>query len=985
MTLRPARMPAVRWSVARRLSDALRWGGTVIAASALVALGVVNTAGPAHAASGAGYDQMSGVGTTASAVTVPWTQGLLDSSNQPLSSPGDELNPNAGRAGGNGPYSFMDPDFQGLTVTVSQTQDIGHGGVTVTWNWPNHETQRSAGFQGNYLQLMECWGNTATGPTPEDCEFGQGVLPPGMPTQVGSRQGELCSSPSLSSSNPTGSQNGDLPSFGCDPYEPTTETPTHFPCTADSTGNERGPDCLTDGFNIPFVPVNDTSNPLYQAELPVEFDQTSTNEVDLAATRSDGTGQQQFETLTTVQSSGLGCGQQQADGTPRGCWLVIVPRGSFEPNGYQAQINVGSSFPTNEIWTTPLSRGNWAQRIQVHLGYAPLPTFCPLGGNADESLMEGSQLATRAVQSWELKLNEDAKCSRIYHLANTPEQQVTNDFITPGDTNGLAFTTVPVGEDRLRNGQPLPTLPKTVYAPVAVMALDFGFHIDEFAPLDITHEQGYLTTPVKLSPQLLGRALTQSYRLDLPDFDVHLATPLPGPAWSQNNPLDISHDPTFQQLNPEVIPHVGSAIPLAPLDTIDHSAYYQQVWQWLQGNPSTAAWLSGTANSAVTIDPAYSAQKLGTPPGIDSMPRSYPSCMDLGASAGKEEKRCSIDMLPYVATFDAASADVLSGNPLTFGDTWDPLAIAPDGSAGYWDKSPLEPSGQAFIWAMDATPYLAAYGIVPAALCDDSGNNCLTPTVASVGAAVADAKPDSDGLLQVNPASPGAGAYPLTDVIYAAVKTDMTAAQLTDYADFISFAANQGQTPGQAGGDLPSGYLPLPASLQAQANSAVTQLRAIAAGGPTATPTATSTSSPSASTPAGGSTTSTTNNGTGTTPGGTTQTTAPAPVSGPAPTTGTATTGTATTAASLCPTPYGPVPATATTAVPTPIGTCAEPSGPVTEPPAVHLVAGTTPGQPVGPIRQVLVIVLIIGIAGAGGGILLRSGRLPRWPGRSRA
>src|SRR5262249_3189187 len=153
-----------------------------------------------------------------------------------------------------------------------------------------------------------------------------------------------------------------------------------------------------------------------------------------------------------------------------------------------------------------------------HLGYAPLPTFCPLGGKADESLMEGSQLVTRAVQSWELKLNEDAKCSRIYHLAETPEQQVTNDFtlpVTPGvAANGLAFTTDPIGTDRLRNGEPVPaTLPNVVYAPVAVMGLDFGFHIDEVAvgDTDPAHVQGYLSTPVKLSPQLLARALTQSY------------------------------------------------------------------------------------------------------------------------------------------------------------------------------------------------------------------------------------------------------------------------------------------------------------------------------------------------------------------------------------------------------------------------------------------------------------------------------------------
>ena len=53
-------------------------------------------------------------------------------------------------------------------------------------------------------------------------------------------------------------------------------------------------------------------------------------------------------------------------------------------------------------------------------------------------------------------------------------------------------------------------------------------------------------------------------------------------------------------------------------------------------------------------------------------------------------------------------------------------------------------------------------------------------------------------------------------------------AALTDYADFIAYAAGQGQTAGSAPGDLPPGYLPLTASLQAQAQSVVTQLEALA-------------------------------------------------------------------------------------------------------------------------------------------------------------
>ncbi len=750
--------------------------------------------------------------------------------------------------------------------------------------------------------------------------------------------------------------NGTGAGSGCDPSEPTAEAPTHFPCTV-ANGAQTGPDCLADEYSIPFVPEGGTA--LYEAELNEGFDQFSTNEVDVATTKADGTGQQQFETVTSVQSSGLGCGQQQPGGATQGCWLVIVPRGVYEPNGYNTVAPGNAPF----LVSSPLSAGNWAQRIQVHLGYAPLPNFCSLGGNARESLMEGSQLVTRAVQSWELKLNEDANCALIYHLASTPEQQVTHDFalpVTPGvATNGLAFTSVPVGDDRLRSGQTVPALPNIVYAPVAVVALDFGFHIDENAPGDTTHQGGYLSTPIKLTPQLLARTLSQSYRFDLPDYDPSLSGH-PGPAWARSNPADISNDHLFQSLNPEVIPHAYAAIPVAPLDTIDHSAYYQQIWQLIQADPASSGWLDGASDPAITIDPAYKSQRLGKAPAIDSMPRSYPTCLDLGTSpSGEEERRCSIDMLPYVDSFDAASAAVLAGNPLTYGSVWDLNAIAPDGTAGYWDKNPPEPPGQVFDWAVDATPDTAAYGIVPATLCNDSGGSCISPTVASVTAAVNHAKPDSDGLLEVNPASPGAGAYPLTEVIYAGVRTDMPAQQLTDYANFISFATSQGQAPGQAGGDLPAGYLPLTASLHAQANTAIAKLRSIAGGGPTSTATSTASGSSSSSTsrPAGGSSTGAAATGNG----GTQPSVTPNPSSGTAPTT-----------------------AATTTPASTGLGSSATPTGPVIVAPTVQLAAGTTPGQPVGPIRQVLVVVVIVGVAGAGGGILLRRGRLPRWPGRSR-
>jgi hypothetical protein len=933
----------------------LRWGGTVVSVASLIGLGFTAPSSPASAASSTGFDQLTGVGKTASSVTIPWTAGLLDSSNQPISASNGELAPNSDRAKcvgakpgadcGNGIVSFMYKDFKDLNVTVSQTQNIGHGGITVSWTG-GLPTARGSVIQGNFLQMMECYGDSPAGPSPEGCEFGApGLAGSTVQAPIGSRSGPLCAARVVQPPTGVPGADGSGPAAGCDPIEPTI--PSHIdPCP-------RG-ECSPGQFSIPFVPADkDSGGPAYGLDVNQFYNAFNTNELQVATTGADHAGQQQFETDTFVQAPGLGCGEPEADGTPRGCWLVIVPRGDFEPNGFKPHLDSGSNAATAAIASSPLSAANWAQRIQVHLSYATLPTFCPPNGRTDDVSMEGTQLVGRAVSSWEVKLNQDANCARIYHLAPVSEQQVTNDFVFPAGANGLGFTTNPIGSDRVRAGEPAPPLPNIVYAPVAVAGLDFGFHIDEFSPIlaDPRQRVGIITTPVKLTPQLVARALTQSYSTDLPDFVPHLGKP--GPAFAKKNPLNISDDTIFQKLNPEIIPFTSSSSPVAPFDTVDHTGLYRQIWNWLQSDSATKGWLAGTVSDPqIKVDPDYTKLNVATDKQFDQLPRAYSGCLDLGPAVGtnppKEEKRCSIDLIPYVADFDAASQAVLTGNPLTFSSTWDVSATGPDGTPEYWDKDGIEPPGQIFISAVDSTPSLAGFGIVPAQLCNDSGGACVGPTTASVGAAVAHAKPDSQGLLEVNPADPGPGAFPLTQVIYAAVRTDEQPGVLKDYADLISFAANQGQATGQAAGDLPAGYLPLPASLVRQANAAVAKLRSIAGGGnPTSAPPTTHAPSQPTRTPGGPATATATVANPGTTPPAQpAPTTAPAPAAGPTPTPGSTT----------------PAPS---------------PTGPVIIPPTAQLAAGATPSQPVGPIRQVLTVVLIVGIAGAGLGIALRSGRLP--------
>jgi hypothetical protein len=911
-----------RWaSAGSGLIGRIRLTGAAVAVAALATLVVI---GPARASTNS-YDQITGVGATDSAVTVPWTQGLLNSSNQPITDDTTDPASNADRQAGTGPLSFMYSGFQNLVVTVSQTEDITQQGITVTWTGGEPTIGSGGNVQGNFLQMMECYGDADTGPDPEDCEFGSAGLVFSSNNvnslYVGDRAGFECAfGSSPSASNPPSASDGLPPAYGCDTLEPGDANPPHV-----------APNAQAGQFSIPFVPVNDPTDPAYgQTQESQYYNQYNTDEIQEAITNSAGDGQVQFETLTGTGAPGLGCGQLESSGQPRGCWLVIVPRGQYEPNGYKISGDTGTGA---FLQSSPLSASNWAQRIQIHLDFAAVPAFCPIGTKETETV--GTQVVARAVQSWQLALNTKADCTTIYGYSAVPEASSTQELATADSGVGLAFTTIPIGSEAARDETTSTTLPPIVYAPVAVTALGFGFNISQ--------PGGDVNTPVKLTPQLVARALTQVYRSDLPDYYPTPSTGAPdnGPSWALGNPVNISSDSQFTALNSEIVPTQGTQ---APLLTEDHSALNQSVWEWIQTDPATDAWLDGTGSSSVTVDPDYVPLQLGeanTDCGnlgpCDSFPRAYSTCLNLGESTNippKEEVKCSLDLLPYANNYQAATQSVLTADN-TATTIWDNFAQAPDGSDGYWDKVGVEQPGDVFMWAIADTPDLAADGLIDAQLCNADGSDCVGPSTASVTTALEAAKKDSAGLLEVNPASPGTGGYPLVEVVYAAVPTNQSAADLDAYADLIDYAAGPGQTPGVAPGDLPPGYLPLPASLAAQAKGVAGLLEGYAA----------AESAPPA-------------------PQGTPTTAAPLPAS----------------SASSTPSLVGAQP---TSQASTPASARSSSEYGVSQPGA-ELAASTTPPQPVGPVRWTLLAVALLGAACALGGTVLRSARVPAWLHRMR-
>ena len=865
-----------RWTSQRRATFAV---AAVLALIGLIGLGPIQ---PAHADTP--VDQITGNGVTDSAVTVNWRDGLTGADNKPL-----------GARDPNSPYSFMYPDFKNLSVTVGQTENVVHQAIKVSWTGGKPTAHPIFG-DVDFLQMMECYGDANTGPDPENCEYGSGgLLAGGRGGFAGQRLGNLCDSHTPSTDKPPNPFGSSVPILGCDPAEPTSS----------SHDDQHGSNGI---YSVPFVPV-DTTDKIYDPETNYPFNQFNSNEIQLASTGSDGTGQAYFQAFTKTEAPSLGCGELESTGQPRDCWLVIVPRGEYEPNGFKvANPQGGGGNPAETVNESPLGAASWAQRMQIHLGYAPIQPNCAIG-SAKERETVGTQLVSHAVFSWQLALNATSHCNTLYGYSATPEAASTNELTSTGGI-GFAFTTVPIGSEATRDGGTAATLPPLVYAPVAVSAITLGFNI--------YLRNGVISTPVKVTPRLLAKALTQSYRTDLTDFTSTAATgDGQGPIWSRGNPVDFTHDPEFTKLNPDVGFSSGGG-PHAPLLTADLSGVNQQVWAWIQSDATARAWLGGQPDEhGMVVNPNYKNLKLDRAPASDSYPRADPTCANTGKLGEPASGRCTIDYLPYVENFDDGASRVrLASNPE--GTDWDPSAPAPDGSTGWWKANGTQLPGTTLMWGIADSASAATYGLVAASLCNADGTTCVSPSTTSVTTALGAAKADGSGLLHVDPAAAGSGGYPLVTVTYAAVRKDQDPAALTDYASFINFAANNGQTPGVEPGQLPHGYLPLPNQLRSTAMVAVAALLAART-----SPAATSTTTASSTT---GNNTSNNNTATG------------VPNPGAAPVTA-----------------AGSPPLSFVTSRASPVA-----------------AAKTTPSPSLGGVRWALLAVVLVGLGGSIGGPLLR-------------
>jgi hypothetical protein len=329
--------------------------------------------------------------------------------------------------------------FADLEITINQTRNLVNQAVSLTWTGGRPTIEGPGRFGGNYLQILQCWGdddgtNPANpGPPPEQCVQGAvGGVYGGLPGGV--YPGGFTISRVI---NRTGWPNHD-PAVGvADPRTTNVWRPfraVHGTVIDVHTDPDFNPSVLGGNFWL---------NPY--------FNVVTTNEIAGAVTSEEGTGSELFTIDTGVESSGLGCGQRVEPLAGGGfrepqCWLVIVPRGTPE------EENVGTPFEENAsqfgVVTSPLAPTAWEHRIAVPLGFNPVDSACSI--NAADRRMTGSELFVSALANWQPSLC--ASGDRPPYVFGTVSDALARQQLLSGAAGaaGMAVTPRPIRRRYLR-------------------------------------------------------------------------------------------------------------------------------------------------------------------------------------------------------------------------------------------------------------------------------------------------------------------------------------------------------------------------------------------------------------------------------------------------------------------------------------------------------------------------------------------------------
>jgi hypothetical protein len=515
----------------------------------------------------------------------------------------------------------------------------------------------------------------------------------------------------------------------------------------------------------------------------------------------DGEGTADFDVWTSEENASLGCSQTVS------CALVAVPimgiscaptatagdtansqceaTGAYAPGQLVNPVGQEDLSVSGSLWWSP---SNWDNRITVPLTFAVPADACEVVSSKNAILVYGSELMIQATGQWGPYFCLNSKLFTFIHV-QTGEPEARNLLAT--DNSEAAFTSYaqPGGY-----GRPV------VSAPVAVTGFAISYVIDGANGQPYTH--------LRLTPLLLAKLLTESYPAELPIQQED-------PALS-HNPLNITLDPEFIQLNPGIKQGVDATEAASELVALSSdSDVIEALTTYINDNPEARAWLNGKPDPwGMVVNPAYKGIKL------------------------------PVDQWPLLSTFEPTAYyqsdlnDCLYNNPVPYL----PLVAAPlptleeislsmqfaiansttvcsqiDGTSTGEKLVAQGPEVVGYRFMIGITPLAddQRYQLQAAAL-QTTDNSFVAPDNASLRAATAFLKPDKETgtwpipYSELSTAKAAASAYPGTMVVYAAVPTSgLPSINAKDYATLLRFAATSGQAQGLGVGQLPPGYLPM--------------------------------------------------------------------------------------------------------------------------------------------------------------------------------
>jgi hypothetical protein len=490
----------------------------------------------------------------------------------------------------------------------------------------------------------------------------------------------------------------------------------------------------------------------------------------------------------------------------------------------------------------------WAHRIAIPIAFNPVDSPCSFG--ADLRNISGSEIAYPAVASWQPTLCSTAGLPP-YAYAPISDSAARQQLLSksPG-APGMVVVSQPIDGSLVDPANPV------VYAPLSLSGLTIGFNVERFpktsAPTDEQKLAGIRVAQMNLTPRLVAKLLTQSYQQQ-----VYVSQSDPGYAWAKTNPSHMGVDPDFIKFNPEfdmLLSGDGRNFSGLQLPATNSDAA-QKVWEWILADPEAKAWMNGTPDPwGMKVNPVYSISATLNPTGVpfnspipNSFPKADPYCYQ-APNVGPGETvvpplLCGTDWMPYRASL-AEAAQVARSAAAAAKIIENTLAVA---SSDVWTRESPQSLGRRGMLALTDTPSAAQFGLQMARLsrAGDDGTNrqFVAPDSAGLAAAFRAMKPGAEPtVLEPNPASKIAGAYPLPILTYAAIaplQLDKTAR--SQYAAFLDYAAGPGQVAGLDLGQLPRGYDPLATTLRAQTKKAATTVRTLK---PAPPPPTTSTTSP---------------------------------------------------------------------------------------------------------------------------------------------